>query len=480
MMRNLDPQAILLDLASKDFHRSFRAQCFTTSLPILAVDIVTFTICFSLASWMASCMGVVSNSADNYFVFGILGAALASSFGVLGLYRSGGMNRIYEMRQCSIGIVLCFLLVYCAQVQTKSSFSILMALPLALVLVPTVRAIFKPLFSKFDWWGVRCLIFDGGDRIESLYQNHLQNIPNGFRPVGFLQPEMPAECDPNLRSRYCGPLENAIRISIAKRAYCAIVHRHGRSDNQICNMIETHLRSFSRIIIVPDDVRLPSLWSMGGSGGISFEDKLLNPSSQFMKRIFDLALSVIVLFALAPLMLCLMAWIRFTSKGPIFFGHIRIGKHGQSFRAWKFRSMVENANEVLEHHLAENPELKAEWEATQKLKRDPRVTPPGRLLRKTSLDELPQLWNIIKGEMSFVGPRPIVENEVEKYRETFQSYLRVTPGLTGFWQVSGRNLTSYEKRVGLDDYYVRNWSIWFDMYILARTVKTVFMREGAF
>ena len=121
-----------------------------------------------------------------------------------------------------------------------------------------------------------------------------------------------------------------------------------------------------------------------------------------------------------------------------------------------------------------------EWKATQKLQNDPRVSSSGRFLRKTSLDELPQLWNVLVGDMSLVGPRPIVTNEVEKYNDKFETYLRVTPGITGYWQISGRNLTSYDKRVELDDYYVRNWSLWFDFYILCRTVKTVLFREGAF
>lgn len=142
--------------------------------------------------------------------------------------------------------------------------------------------------------------------------------------------------------------------------------------------------------------------------------------------------------------------------------------------------MVVNADEVLKKTLAENPEMREEWEATYKLQDDPRITKPGKILRKTSLDEIPQLWNVLMGEMSLVGPRPIVVGEVERYKRTFKSYLQVAPGVTGFWQVSGRNLTTYDRHVQLDGYYVRNWSVWFDLYIIGRTAKTVLLREGAF
>jgi lipopolysaccharide/colanic/teichoic acid biosynthesis glycosyltransferase len=141
--------------------------------------------------------------------------------------------------------------------------------------------------------------------------------------------------------------------------------------------------------------------------------------------------------------------------------------------------MVTNADAVLKEHLSRDPELRKEWELTQKLVNDPRVLPVGKLLRKTSLDELPQLWNVIRGEMSLVGPRPIVDAEVPRYGNIFAYYKMVRPGVTGMWQISGRSNTTYSERVRYDEYFVRNWSIWLDLYILFRTVKTVLLREGA-
>lgn len=142
--------------------------------------------------------------------------------------------------------------------------------------------------------------------------------------------------------------------------------------------------------------------------------------------------------------------------------------------------MVPNANQVLQEYLSAHPELQAEWDKDHKLKNDPRITWIGKILRKTSLDELPQLWNVFVGEMSLVGPRPIVTEEINKYGPTFRDYLRVTPGITGLWQISGRNNTTYAERLEYDEFYVRNWSPWMDLYILSRTVRTVILCEGAY
>jgi lipopolysaccharide/colanic/teichoic acid biosynthesis glycosyltransferase len=142
--------------------------------------------------------------------------------------------------------------------------------------------------------------------------------------------------------------------------------------------------------------------------------------------------------------------------------------------------MVQNADRLLHEYLQQHPELREEWERDQKLRNDPRITRVGRFLRKTSLDEFPQLWNVLLGEMSLVGPRPIVEDEVKRYGSLFALYTKVRPGLTGLWQVSGRNDTTYAERVAMDAYYVRNWSPWLDLYILARTVWVVLFGKGAY
>lgn len=201
---------------------------------------------------------------------------------------------------------------------------------------------------------------------------------------------------------------------------------------------------------------------------------------RLVKRSIDLCLSLGLAICFAPLMAALYVLVRTTSPGPVFYSQSRLGLDKVSFHAWKFRTMVQNADEVLEDYLNSDAALREEWDRDHKLKNDPRVTWIGGLLRKSSLDELPQIWNVLRGDMSLVGPRPIVEAEVIKYGETFDLYRKVMPGVTGLWQVSGRNNTTYEERVALDGRYARDWSLWFDICILVRTVKTVLLREGAY
>ncbi|MBP2315953.1 sugar transferase [Azospirillum soli] len=198
-----------------------------------------------------------------------------------------------------------------------------------------------------------------------------------------------------------------------------------------------------------------------------------------VKRVFDVvgALGLLVLFG--PLMLVVALLITFDG-GPAVFGHRRIGADGRGFTCWKFRSMVVNAQEAFDSFLANNPEARAEWEATRKLRNDPRVTWIGHILRRTSLDELPQLFNVLTGEMSLVGPRPIVEEEVCRYHACFAFYTRCRPGLTGLWQVSGRNDVDYVRRVQMDTAYVLGWSLWGDIHILLRTAGVMVSGKGAY
>ena len=201
--------------------------------------------------------------------------------------------------------------------------------------------------------------------------------------------------------------------------------------------------------------------------------------SCFLKRALDITVSGGMLLALSPLM-GLIAFLVRGDGGPALFGHKRIGRDGRLFSCLKFRSMVMNGDAALEQYLAENPEAHEEWKATRKLQHDPRVTPLGRFLRKSSLDELPQLLNVLRGDMSLVGPRPIVDAEVENYDGDIAHYYRVRPGITGLWQVSGRNDVSYRQRVHMDSWYVMNWSFWHDIVILCKTVPALLKRQGAY
>jgi exopolysaccharide production protein ExoY len=197
------------------------------------------------------------------------------------------------------------------------------------------------------------------------------------------------------------------------------------------------------------------------------------------KRAFDVVGAVLLSLLFAPLILLIVTLIRIEGE-PILFWHKRIGRNGQMFHCIKFRTMVRNAEEALRHLLNEHPELRDEWTQNHKLRNDPRVSRVGRILRLTSLDELPQLWNVLRGEMSLVGPRPIVRAELLRYGRCASRYLAVKPGLTGLWQVKGRNDTTYRRRVAMDKFYIQNQSIFLDIYILAATPAAVLRRNGAY
>lgn len=183
---------------------------------------------------------------------------------------------------------------------------------------------------------------------------------------------------------------------------------------------------------------------------------------------------------ISPILLLLTLWVAIDNGGHVIFAHQRVGKNGKLFPCYKFQTMLPNAQELLKEHLKKNPEARKEWEESFKLTHDPRVTRLGAFLRRTSLDELPQLWNVLRGDMSLVGPRPIVTEEIPRYKENIREYYMVLPGITGMWQVSGRSDTTYEERVAMDTWYVRNWSVWIDLMYLFKTVKAVFAQRGAY
>jgi Undecaprenyl-phosphate galactose phosphotransferase WbaP len=217
------------------------------------------------------------------------------------------------------------------------------------------------------------------------------------------------------------------------------------------------------------------------SSFVEFNALGLTALERVLKRIFDLISVAVILAIFGPAMLVIAAATFASSGSNILYSQSRIGRNGKQFRLYKFRSMVIDSERILQELLESSPEAKAEWDRDFKLKNDPRITKLGRFIRKTSIDELPQLWNVIRGEMSIVGPRPVVRDELDKYYGAARDhYLSVSPGLTGLWQVSGRNDVSYEQRVSLDRQYVETWNVFTDFAIVMRTVGVMFGRNGAY
>lgn len=242
----------------------------------------------------------------------------------------------------------------------------------------------------------------------------------------------------------------------------------------------------NRVVVLPRMAKIPLLnaevFTSINHRGLAFSTRnnLLNPVDKMFKMIFDFTMTIILIIVFSPLLIILYILVYVTTKGKPIFKHERIGKDGKAFDVYKFRTMHPNARQILEVLLESDDNIRKEWEKEFKLKDDPRITKMGAFLRKTSLDELPQLINVIRMEMSLVGPRPIVFDEIKKYGEYFNYFKAVKPGITGLWQISGRNDVDYDERVQLDTWYVRNWSIEQDLIILMKTIVTVLFRKGSY
>jgi len=253
--------------------------------------------------------------------------------------------------------------------------------------------------------------------------------------------------------------------------------------NTLVNHVQRRIR---KVIVLPKMSKIPiingELISSIHHKGMAFyiKNNLLSSIDQWLKRGFDLSVGLLALIIASPFLAWLYGVVYIATKGHPLFTHERVGFGGRTFKVYKFRTMYIDAEARLENLLESCQESKEEWERDFKLKNDPRITKIGQFLRKTSLDELPQLINVLKGEMSLVGPRPITEAEIQKYGEFFEYFIAVKPGITGLWQVSGRNDIDYDERVQLDVWYVRNWSIELDMQILIKTVLVVLGRKGSY
>jgi exopolysaccharide biosynthesis polyprenyl glycosylphosphotransferase len=248
-------------------------------------------------------------------------------------------------------------------------------------------------------------------------------------------------------------------------------------------MVEVCLRRYITVYALGGTVRtLPypsDVLFVGSTPVLRVRDLLVVGVGAQVKRLIDVLLAGLGVVILSPLLLALAGLVKLTSRGPVLFGHRRLGEGGKRIRIYKFRSMAVDAEARLQGMLAADASLRAEYEATYKLRDDPRITPLGRWLRRTSLDELPQLFNVVRGDLSLVGPRPIVPDEIAKYGPAAAAILRVRPGVTGLWQVSGRSDLDYAERVRLDMDYITHWSLWLDLRILAATVPAVLRRRGA-
>jgi Undecaprenyl-phosphate galactose phosphotransferase WbaP len=361
----------------------------------------------------------------------------------------------------------------------------------ALVLVPVSRIMVKRILLAIGGWRRPTVIAGIGENARRAAEAMLSERLMGYDVIAFVAgPSYPANSANSITigshdipvfyysSRLWEMLENL------GSPHLVVALETGEEEQQHA-LLRKIGKKYKSIHIAPPVIGLP-LYGTEVNHFFRHEVLLLNIRNNLgrfwaksIKRLFDIFASFVGLVLLSPLLL-IVGGVIMLDGGNVLFGHERIGRNGKKFKCLKFRTMVKNANEVLEKLLSENETARKEWNEGYKLKQDPRITPIGRFLRKTSLDELPQLWNVLKGEMSLVGPRPIIASEITKYHTDADLYLSARPGITGLWQISGRSDSDYASRVALDSWYVRNWSLWYDIYILLRTVVVVLKRDGAY
>jgi undecaprenyl-phosphate galactose phosphotransferase len=294
--------------------------------------------------------------------------------------------------------------------------------------------------------------------------------------------------DPFLTAEiYGNPYLGYVKPKEGEELSTIFVNSKGNDPQALKKVLASQIKQKHEVIFIPimDDYDLTHshIYELSNTRTnlIVYKNRLKSWYRRVFQQLFNILLAILLLPILLPIIAILAILIKRESKGDIFFSHKRIGQNNQTIPTLKFRSMYSDAQERLDKLLSENPKIKKEWESNFKIKNDPRVTKIGKILRKTSLDELPQIFNVLMGQMNFVGPRPIVQEELEKYyKEDASYYFMVKPGITGLWQVSGRSDTDYNFRVKTDKWYVLNWSLWLDIVILIKTIKVVLKRDGAY
>jgi Undecaprenyl-phosphate galactose phosphotransferase WbaP len=448
-------------------------------------DALAFALAQTLANLLAGSQG--EQLIPTFIQLFTLGCLLV--FWLRGLYPGIGLSPVSEIRavvttSSALTLSLVAVTFFLPDLAHLPRPHLLLAWVFSLILLPVLRLGARYGISRLPAWGEPVLILGGGRNARAIY-DHLQTRRMlGFDPI-LISAEsetLPVDLgNPALEAESLLRNPESLRETGIKTV---LVTAAGLSDHLRLSLLRSQGHIFERIINVPDRHDLGSLgataFDLDGVFAFEVRQNLNNPARRAFKRALDLLLTLTGGLLILPFLLLLGALVKASSPGPSLYKQTRIGRGGRPFRVWKFRTMVANAEQLLDETLRKNPEMRAEWEDTQKLKRDPRTTPVGRFLRKFSLDELPQLWNVLRGEMSLVGPRPCMEEQIPLYGGDFELYCAVQPGLTGLWQVSGRNSTTYAERVRLDAYYVRNWSVWMDFYILLKTFWVVLKNDGAY
>jgi undecaprenyl-phosphate galactose phosphotransferase len=363
---------------------------------------------------------------------------------------------------------------------------ILMGL-LSLVIIPVMRLNMKRLLFNYGRFRRKVLILGAGETGKMIVRALKKELNYGYDIVGFLDDD-PKKAETKVMDlKVHRGVDKAASYLRSSRVTDVIIAMPGAGKEKLQYLINGLQHKADRILFVPDMYGIAVLGTTlqhffhEQAFALELKNNLARPLNVFLKRCFDLMISLLLLPFVMLSMLVIGMLIKLDSPGPIIFLQERVGRLGSSFRCMKFRTMYLDAEDRLKAILGSDPAAKKEWEKYYKLRDDPRVTAIGKFLRASSLDELPQLFHVLSGKMSLVGPRPVTQQEIDDYyQEAAQLCFRVPPGITGLWQVTGRSGTTYDYRIGLDSWYVRNWNVWLDIVILFKTLRVVLLREGAY
>lgn len=401
------------------------------------------------------------------------------------LYPGWGLGAVEELRRQTLALTAVFAFSALALFWMKlgeetSRFAVTTSFMLSLFLVPGIRRVVKYALVRMGQYGLPTVVYGAGPAGRQLVKALEEERGLGYKAIAFLD-DHPAYWGAHLRGI---PVLGDTNL-VLPDAQVAILAMPDAEPEFRRHLLDGPLSYYRNVIILPDLNELPTLWvgtiDMGGILGLKISLNLADPISRFLKRSFDLTASILSAPFWAPILAVLSGLIWLEDRKSPFFLQTRIGRDGQEFQTWKFRTMVPDADVALQRALDADPALRQEWERDFKLRRDPRITRVGRLLRRLSLDEIPQLFNVLGGTMSLVGPRPLPQYHDQELGSHVQHLRRrVRPGMTGLWQVSGRSDIGTDGMEQYDSYYVRNWSIWLDIVIIVRTFRAVVKSSGAY
>jgi Undecaprenyl-phosphate galactose phosphotransferase WbaP len=466
---------------------------FGVRLSLMVADFAAAALAFSLAVWVRQLGALLGMPAINPLAASLEVARYALLLWPVmawreGLYPGYGLTPPQELRKQVVSAAYAGLILAAGtvlfSVQLPIPRSILfLTILYSMVLNPVARALTKRLLQRAGLWGRPVVILGAGRAGQRIARALGQSPLDGLHPIAFFDddPAKQGQVIAGLRVR--GRLADADLYALRRGVQHAIVAIPTATPELLAGLINVRGRVFKRVQFIPDLVNLPSegVYASDLDGLLALEVRLglYSRTNQLFKRTVDLIGSVLGGLLIAPVLLALAVWIKLDSPGSVFYWSTRIGQRGKPFRCLKFRSMFEDADARLQEILARDDAVRAEYERFHKLERDPRVTRAGTFIRRFSLDELPQLYNVFRGEMSLVGPRPYLVQELPDMHGFQETILEAKPGMTGYWQVSGRSDVTFQERLVMEAQYVRNWSPWWDLIILVQTVTVVLQRRGA-